>query len=309
LQRVLVRREGDAAQNVGAALETPFEEYMGELMRTPEFIAQLHWLEGDDFWRFLGARPHVVDVDCAPEILQQMMQVVGRVWSTYGREAPYFSVLTDERYRGELDDGKLDEFYGTGHLELSLIAAVLDRCGVTVGEIETALELGCGVGRLSLWLSQLFPVVYGVDISRPHLELASAMLSRLGRNNFEPLHVATVDELARLPRVDFFYSRLVLQHNPPPIIKIMLQRLLANLNAGGVGIFQVPTCGLTYRFSAAEYVANADKITEMELHALPQTVVLQVIEAAGCQLLEVFHDQTVRDFEWMSQIFVVQKRR
>ena len=54
-------------------------------------------------------------------------------------------------------------------------------------------------------------------------------------------HVRTVDEMVNLERVDLVYSLIVLQHNPPPVIRLIVRAFLKALNPGGVAYFQVPT--------------------------------------------------------------------
>src|SRR5271169_236009 len=47
--------------------------------------------------------------------------------------------------------------------------------------------------------------------------------------------------LARLTNVDLFFSIIVLQHNPPPVILGILDAAFAGLRPGGLAFFQVPT--------------------------------------------------------------------
>jgi hypothetical protein len=46
-----------------------------------------------------------------------------------------------------------------------------------------------------------------------------------------------VRQLAQIGGFDFFYSVIVLQHNPPPVIVHMLKTVFAQLNPGGIGYF------------------------------------------------------------------------
>ena len=83
-------------------------------------------------------------------------------------------------------------------------------------------------------------------------------------------HVRTVDEMVNLERVDLVYSLIVLQHNPPPVIRLIVRAFLKALNPGGVAYFQVPTYRGGYRFSPGEYLENeAKKHVMMEMHVLP----------------------------------------
>jgi len=65
---------------------------------------------------------------------------------------------------------------------------------------------------------------------------------------------------------------IVLQHNPPPITRLIVRAFLKALNPG-VAYFQVPTNRGGYRFSPGEHLENeAKKHVMMEMHVLPQRV-------------------------------------
>ena len=46
-------------------------------------------------------------------------------------------------------------------------------------------------------------------------------------------------DLDTLPEFDLFFSMIVLQHNPPPLIALMLEKIAARLRPGGVAVFAV----------------------------------------------------------------------
>jgi hypothetical protein len=68
----------------------------------------------------------------------------------------------------------------------------------------------------------------------------------LGRTNIRL--IALGDLPAAFEPCDAFYSKIVLQHNPPPLIGYLLRTLIRSLRRGGVGVFQVPTFYAGYRF-------------------------------------------------------------
>ena len=82
----------------------------------------------------------------------------------------------------------------------------------------------------------------------------------------------------------FFDHRV--QHNPPPLIAFMLRTPTEKLRPGGVGYLQVPTHTIGYRFDAERYLANGQAPGVPEMLVIPQTVLLRIIEDAGCQLLD-----------------------
>jgi len=100
----------------------------------------------------------------------------------------------------------------------------------------------------------------------------------------------------------------VLQHNPPPIIRFIIQQFIQALNPKGVALFQVPTYRLGYEFSQQKYLSREAKRREMEMHLLPQHQVFEAIGQEGGRLLEVIEDAlTGSRYKEMSNTFLVQK--
>ena len=98
----------------------------------------------------------------------------------------------------------------------------------------TALEIGCGPGRLMLPLSDTFGQVYGVDVSAEMVELARKNLA--GRPNAEPRH-ASGSDLAGFDdeSIDFVYSYAVFQHIPSrEVVLSYLAEAVRVLRPGGV---------------------------------------------------------------------------
>ena len=52
---------------------------------------------------------------------------------------------------------------------------------------------------------------------------------------------STRRDIEGLPKADVIYSVIVLQHNPPPIMAIIVRQFMKGLNPGGVAYFQLPT--------------------------------------------------------------------
>ncbi len=95
---------------------------------------------------------------------------------------------------------------------------LVERGAVRFPSRGTCLELGCGVGRLTLGLSRSFEHVIGLDVSASHLDLAEEVLRKEGRTNIELRRVNTLEAFQQLPEIDRFFSLIVLQHNPPPVM-------------------------------------------------------------------------------------------
>jgi hypothetical protein len=105
---------------------------------------------------------------------------------------------------------------------------------------------------------------------------------------------------------DLWFSQIVLQHNSPPIIAMILRRAMQLLNPGGLAIFQVPTFSPGYRFRVTEYVSNLPN-AGMEMHVLPQPAIFEIAVGAGCVPLEVLDDYSTGSQLWVSNSFAFAK--
>ncbi len=258
-----------------------------------------------------GDEPAMVIEDVLLEgDLNLLFTHIQQTWQHLGETEPYWSVLTAERFLqvNLQQSNALAEFYEKGRGDADRIFKTLERNGLDVGGGRSCLEYGCGLGRVTRWLADRFEVVYGFDISSAHLKLARANLEQLGAPSVDFRQICAVRDLEMLPKVDLVYSVIVLQHNPPPLIGYMIQKLLNALNPGGVALFQVPTYKLGYRFTLLEYLASAATRRELEMHVFPQKRVFELIRQTGCQVIEVLEDGwTGGLYGEISNTFLVQK--
>ena len=118
----------------------------------------------------------------------------------------------------------------------SIAEAIEEATGATV-EGRTALDYGCGVGRIAVPLAERCERVYGVDLSPSILRETRANAERMGVDNLETLEVGRLDELAG--RYDLLISLHVLQHIRTGDGERIFERLLAGLRPGGVGFVNV----------------------------------------------------------------------
>lgn len=261
--------------------------------------------------RFVPPNAPAMHVEChaSPFQLSQISERIGKAWSALGAALPFYSVITQEEYRPEnLNGASLDQFWATGEAAAPLIQSMLSRYEFGSPASKICVEYGCGVGRVTFPLARMFKKVHAYDISPAHLKLAEERAAQLGLDNIE-FHLVSGDiSRSKLETCHFFFSCLVFQHNPPPLIYRLIEMALQALLPGGIANFQVPTYGLNYRFSIDEYVGGAQQ-QGIEMHFIPQPVVFQLIEEARCRLLEVREDGAIGHVgQWISSNFVVKKR-
>ncbi len=241
--------------------------------------------------------------------VSRLLDHVAKAWTHMGDVEPHFSVLTDPRFKPDRLEANLEEFHASGQQDLARLRSALVRNGITPGEDSVALELGCGVGRITHWLAREVNRVVAVDVSANHLALARRHLDAGGANNIEFVQLKRVEDISRLPAFDLFFSVIVLQHNPPPVIAAILERVFTRLREGGIAYFQLPTYRAGYRFDLKSYLADNVGSNDMEMHVLPQREVMRLASAHGCELIEVIEDTyTGMRIGEVSNTFLLRKR-
>ena len=248
-----------------------------------------------------------VETQVSPEVLDQMFERIHKQWDHLGATEPYWSVVTQpQNYVAEFDQHS-QQFFASGNSACDMFLATLRRCCINSAQLDTCLEVGCGVGRVTSYLAEAFSKVIATDISDKHLELAKTHLAAQGVQNVELQHWHNLDQMRKLPQVDAIMSVITLQHNPPPIMAWMLSTLLSHLRSGGVAYLQIPTYKNGYLFEVDRYLASTPPDT-LEMHYLPQPDLFRLIAEANCVCLEIREDGMVSDEDQMlSNTFLVQK--
>jgi SAM-dependent methyltransferase len=167
-------------------------------------------------------------------------------WERWGAIDPYFSVLTDQRYRAtRITPDAKSEFFRSG---AEYVGHILSLCRSHVGldyAPRRVLDFGCGVGRLAIPFARTAEQVVGVDVS-------SSMLAE-ARRNCERNNVSNVVLLRSDDRLhlvdghfDLVHSSIVLQHIPVERGRAIFERLVEKVSSNGVAAIQ-----LTYGLEAS----------------------------------------------------------
>lgn len=238
-----------------------------------------------------------------------LLDHVARTWTALGQERPHWSVLSSDSFLPEHIAENERAFYASGAGDVQRILSALARHGLSPSALPRVVEYGCGVGRVTPHLAARFAEVTAIDISTSHMEMARAAVARSGRANVR-FELARAPDFAMGEPFDLWFSYIVLQHSPPPVIALVLRQALAMLAPGGVAIFQVPTYARGYRFALADYLAAPTTTGTIEVHCLPQPVVFRLAQAAGCVPLEIREDDAMGPpSAWLSNTFVFHKPR
>lgn len=230
-----------------------------------------------------------------------------RAWEDWGAVDPLWAIVTDPtRARGGWN---LEEFLASGEDTLDAIWKVADRLGHP-HEHRVALDLGCGIGRLTRALCRRVEVVYGLDVAATMIDRAVEVNRdcpgcrfRLQRHN----------DLRAFPdaSLDVVVCLLVLQHlSDRAAIETYLAEFVRVLAPGGLAVIQLPTlvpappgdktlrARLRVRTRAANLLRRLGVsprflyrrmrwMPEMSMTAVPEAEVQAAIEAAGGEVLEV----------------------
>lgn len=149
-------------------------------------------------------------------------------WDDIGRQNPYYGVLTDPRFKTEnLTDAARAEFFATGEREIRRQLKLLRRRHPDFAP-RSALDFGCGVGRLTRALGDVTGDAVGVDVSEPMLEEA--------RRDAPAGCAFSADLPDRL--FDWVVSIIVFQHIPPERGYALLEAVMARLAPGGCATLQ-----------------------------------------------------------------------
>jgi SAM-dependent methyltransferase len=251
--------------------------------------------------------PIEVETTASDAQLQAMLDRVKRNFEFMGEREPHWSVITDERFLADSIAGFEDEFFTSGKQPVRELTQAVARSGLVLGRGMTCFELGCGIGRSTIWLADVFGQVIGSDVSAPHLRLAAATARRFAKPNASFIHINRPDLIDNLPSFDVFFSIIVLQHNPPPLIFRYLSKILHKLNPGGIAYFQVPTYRFGYRFEIASYLASELVFGMPEMHVLPQPLIYNLCKEFGCFPMEIREDGATGDNHHISHRFLLVK--
>ncbi len=164
------------------------------------------------------------------------LRQLSRTWNAFGRQDPLWAILSHRDKRGNRWD--LAEFLQTGREEIDDALAYARQHQPEL-QLQSALDFGCGVGRLTQALAEHFETVDGVDIAVSMLERAEAINTHGDRCRY---HLNAGRDLQRFrdQQFDFVYSNLTLQHMPQSLAHGYILELCRVLRPGGALVFQLP---------------------------------------------------------------------
>ena len=245
-----------------------------------------------------------------------------KIWDRLAHMDPMWAILsesgkTQNRWNAE-------EFFASGRREIGELLGAVVESGFPLRR-GTALDFGCGIGRLTQALCEHFTACEGIDISASMIDLAN-------RYNRHPegctyLHNPRPD-LGCLAedRYDFVYSAIALQHIEPQYAAQYIAEFVRVLAPGGLAIFQLPSerkathrpeqflgslrAKLLLR-SRAERLLRLLRFRRrpddlIVMYGIPQAEVRAIITRAGGELIQVRDDDSAGE-NWISHQYWITK--
>jgi ubiquinone/menaquinone biosynthesis C-methylase UbiE len=229
-------------------------------------------------------------------------------WEDLGKLDPLWAVLTE---KGRFNNWNMDEFFRTGEENIASLMEQADRLARPLAR-ESALDFGCGVGRLTQALATQFQHCTGVDIADSMIARARELNQKHANCTFV---VNTHDNLGIFPdaQFDLVYSYIVLQHiGSRAAIKSYIADFVRVLKPGGLVVFQLPSHVPVVRgrtqlrrrlYEALRRLGFGEqllyeklKLVPMRMNFVPERDVRALLEAQHAQILDVQGDPATRTY-------------
>jgi ubiquinone/menaquinone biosynthesis C-methylase UbiE len=171
--------------------------------------------------------------------MSNAMKYSKREWEFLAESDPLWAILSAPEKKG--NQWNQDEFFLTGEKEINFIMEKCRKLGFPKN-FSSALDFGCGVGRLTQAIAKLFTKTTGLDIAEEMVVKAKNYAKQRSNNGDITFVANSAANLSLFPdnNFDFIYSDIVLQHVPSKtIIKGYIREMIRTLNKDGILVFQL----------------------------------------------------------------------
>jgi ubiquinone/menaquinone biosynthesis C-methylase UbiE len=162
------------------------------------------------------------------------MRRFGWAWNELGETNALGAILTKD---GRIGEWTLPEFFETGVGDAAHFMEGLDQ--IARVNRRMALDFGCGVGRITRALGTYFETVVGLDVAPSMIERARTLNADCPNCTFVLNRAPNLRQFAD-GTFDVIFSRIVLQHIRPAIVRRYIPEFVRVLAPGGVLMFQLP---------------------------------------------------------------------
>jgi ubiquinone/menaquinone biosynthesis C-methylase UbiE len=181
-------------------------------------------------------------------------------WEHWGRTDPLYGVSSHKgRDKGNLNEWTDDEFYEFGKTNWEVLKRYWERYGV---EYISCAEIGCGAGRYTMQLVDLFKKVFGLDVSDGMISYAR---ERISNPNVEFLLTDGISIPLPDNSVTAVFSTHVFQHfNSNRIGWKNFSEAFRILTDGGTLLIHLPV----YQFPARNLIFKISFLVWETLHGI-----------------------------------------
>ena len=214
-------------------------------------------------------------------------------WEIIAQRDPWFGVLSNPVFRaGAITPEHRRDFYASGEDD---IAGVLTWFDQDVGARPTtgrALDIGCGVGRLTYAMAKIVPAIIGYDVAESMLAIAREQAP------------ANAEFSSSLPPGPFAWinSYIVFQHIPPTEGLRLIEDMLARSGPDCFLSLHItfwrdhaqpqnnPLANARRKFvRAASRRRDSDAAQLIRMHDYPMSEVMRRVTAAGFERVVMRH--------------------
>ncbi len=163
------------------------------------------------------------------------MNSTDKNWEKFGRQDPYFGVLSHDEYKKSKNNSiNSEQFFATGQSHVDACLSIIRSYLKPSFSPKRAVDFGCGVGRVAAPMGRIVEEVVAVDVSESMLREAEGNFLRAGLTNIKT--ALSDDDLSNLNgSFDFIHSFIVFQHIPVLRGEKILSGLVERLSEGGIG--------------------------------------------------------------------------
>jgi SAM-dependent methyltransferase len=233
-------------------------------------------------------------------------------WERLAEVDAMWAVLTAPGQKGRAWDA--EQFFATGEAEIEHVLSVVDSLGRPLAR-DSALDFGCGVGRLTRALGGRFERAVGVDISERMVAQARQLNEAFPTCEFR-LNAASDLGQFETNSFDFVYASIVLQHLPSRgDVESYVTEFLRIARADGLAVFGIPG-RIAFPWSlqprrrlyaflrrlgvSEEWMLRRTPLTPMRMTVVPEPAVRRMLAEHRAQALHVeeFEDGPVRTLRY-----------
>jgi ubiquinone/menaquinone biosynthesis C-methylase UbiE len=165
----------------------------------------------------------------------ELLSKMQREWDERARENARFYVNTAQ------ENWKDEDFFESGRktVQEEILTDMINICQDKDPKQMRVLEIGCGVGRVTRALGEVFGEVHGVDVSGEMIRQARESAAGISNIHFHQNNGKDLEVIGNIP-FDFAFSSIVFQHIPSrDVIESYVREVGRLLLAGRLFKFQV----------------------------------------------------------------------